>query len=125
MAFDELKSQSYTEYVGENIDALDDIHDNVVEKNSSGLMPILDEITDICSDLYTKIDSFVSLHNSLKDYDPDIDAICDAGYAFHKISYMMAECVKELNDNIDTSWYHASQIPVEVETNNDENFNVE
>ena len=46
MAFDELKSQSYTDYVGENIDLMDEVHDSIVDKNSSGLMPILTEVTD-------------------------------------------------------------------------------
>lgn len=123
MAFDELKSQSYTDYVGENIDLMDEVHDSIVDENSSGLMPILSEVTDLCSDLYAKIDEFVQLHNSLKYNDPTIDVICDAGYAFHKISYMMAECIKNLNENIDTSWYHTNSVlPVEVEnTDNDGN----
>lgn len=124
MAFDELKSQSYTDYVGENIDLIDEVHDSIVDENSSGLMPTLTEITDLCSDLYVKIDEFVQLHNSLKDNEPALDTICDAGYAFHKIAYMLAECIKNLNENIDTSWYHANDIlPVEVETNsNNENI---
>jgi hypothetical protein len=118
MAFDELKSQSYTDYVGENIDLMDEVHDNLIEENSSGLMPMLTEITDLCSDLYTKLDDFVKLHNSLKNDDPSIDTICDAGYAFHKIAYMLADCIKTLNENIDTSWYHANDfIPVEIESN--------
>lgn len=124
MAFDELKSQSYTDYVGENIDLMDEVHDNLIEENSSGLMPMLTEITDLCSDLYTKLDDFVKLHNSLKNDDPSIDTICDAGYAFHKIAYMLADCIKTLNENIDTSWYHANDfIPVEIESNiNNENI---
>ena len=123
MAFDELKSQTYTDYVGENIDLMDEVHDSIVDENSSGLMPTLTEVTDLCSDLYVKIDEFVQLHNSLKDNEPTLDTICDAGYAFHKIAYMLAECVKNLNENIDTSWYHANNIlPVEVEnTDNDGN----
>jgi len=125
MAFDELKSQSYTDYVGENIDLMDEVHDNLIEENSSGLMPMLTEITDLCSDLYTKLDDFVKLHNSLKNDDPSIDTICDAGYAFHKIAYMLADCIKTLNENIDTSWYHANDfIPVEIE-NNINNKNIE
>lgn len=116
MAFDELKSQSYTDYVGENIDLMDEVHDNIVDENSSGLIPTLTEVTDLCSDLYVKIDEFVQLHNSLKYNDPTLDVVCDAGYAFHKIAYMLAECVKNLNENIDTSWYHANDIlPVDVE----------
>lgn len=124
MAFDELKSQSYTDYVGENIDLMDEVHDNLIEENSSGLMPMLTEITDLCSDLYTKLDDFAKLHNSLKNDDPSIDTICDAGYAFHKIAYMLADCIKTLNENIDTSWYHANDfIPVEIESNiNNENI---
>lgn len=124
MAFDELKSQSYTDYVGENIDLIDEVHDSIIDENSSGLMPILTEVTDLCSDLYAKIDEFVELHNSLKDNEPTLDTICDAGYAFHKIAYMLAECIQSLNGNIDTSWYHANDIlPVEVETNsNNENI---
>lgn len=124
MAFDELKSQSYTDYVGENIDLMDEVHDSIVDKNSSGLMPALAEVTDLCSDLYVKIDEFVQLHNSLKDNEPTLDTICDAGYAFHKIAYMLAECIKNLNENIDTSWYHTNSVlPVEVETNsNNENI---
>lgn len=121
MAFDELKSQSYTDYVDENIDLMDEVHDSIVDENSSGLMPTLTEVTDLCSDLYVKIDEFVQLHNSLKDNEPTLDIICDAGYAFHKIAYMLAECIKNLNENIDTSWYHANDIlPVDVEnTDND------
>lgn len=124
MAFDELKSQSYTDYVGENIDLIDEVHDSIIDENSSGLMPILAEVTDLCSDLYVKIGEFVELHNSLKDTEPTLDTICDAGYAFHKIAYMLAECIQSLNGNIDTSWYHANDIlPVEVETNsNNENI---
>jgi hypothetical protein len=124
MAFDELKTQSYTDYVGENIDLMDEVHDSIVDKNSSGLMPILTEVTDLCSDLYVKIDEFVQLHNSLKDNDPNLDVICDAGFAFHKIAYMLSECIQCLNENIDTSWYHSNDIlPVEIETNsNNENI---
>jgi hypothetical protein len=97
---------------------MDEVHDNLIEENSSGLMPMLTEITDLCSDLYTKLDDFVKLHNSLKNDDPSIDTICDAGYAFHKIAYMLADCIKTLNENIDTSWYHANDfIPVEIESN--------
>lgn len=118
MAFDELKSQSYTDYVGENIDLINEVHDSIIDENSSGLMPILTEVTDLCSDLYVKIGEFVELHNSLKDNEPTLDTICDAGYAFHKIAYMLAECIQSLNENIDTSWYHANDIlPVEVESN--------
>ena len=95
MAFDELKTQSYTDYVGENIDLMDEVHDSIVE-----------------------------LHNSLKDNDPNLDVICDAGFAFHKIAYMLSECIQCLNENIDTSWYHSNDIlPVEIETNsNNENI---
>ena len=125
MAFDELKTQSYTDYVGENIDLMDEVHDSIVDKNSSGLMPILTDITDLCSELYGKLDDFVELHNSLKDNDPTIDTICDAGYSFHKIAYMLSECIQCLNGNIDTSWYHSNDIlPVEIETNNN-NENIE
>ena len=124
MAFDELKTQSYTDYVDENIDLMDEVHDSIVDKNSSGLMPILAEVTDLCSDLYVKIGEFVQLHNSLKDNDPNLDVICDAGFVFHKIAYMLSECIQRLNENIDTTWYHSNNIPpVEIETNkNNENI---
>lgn len=124
MAFDELKTQSYIDYAEENMDFMDEVHDNLIDKNSSGLMPILTDITDLCSDLYTKLDEFVELHNSLKNNEPNIDTICDAGYAFHKIAYMLADCIRNLNENVDTSWYHTNDIlPVEIESNsNNENI---
>lgn len=122
MAFDELKSQSYTDYVGENIDLIDEVHDNLIKENSSGLIPLVSDITDICSDLFEKIQDFVKLHNSLKDYEPDADTICDAGYSFHKIAFMLSECIKELNET-DTSWYHQNNVvPIETENSNNENI---
>jgi hypothetical protein len=122
MAFDELKSQSYTDYVGENMDLIDEVHDSFIKENSSGLIPLVSDITDICSDLFEKIQDFVKLHNSLKDYEPDADTICDAGYSFHKIAFMLSECIKELNET-DTSWYHQNNaVPMEIENSNNENI---
>ncbi len=124
MAIDEMKSESMEEFVENSFDLVDEYHDKFIQENSSGLMPILTEVTDLCSDLYIKIDEFVQLHNSLKDNDPNLDVVCDAGFAFHKIAYMLSECIQCLNENIDTSWYHSNDIlPVEIETNsNNENI---
>ncbi len=122
MAIDEMKSESMEEFVENSFDLVDEYHDKFIQENSSGLIPIVSEITDICSDLFVKIQDFVKLHNSLKDYEPDADSICDAGYSFHKIAFMLSECIKELNET-DTSWYHQNiAVPLEIENNNNENI---
>lgn len=124
MAIDEMKSESKEEFVEKSIDLVDEYHDNFIKENSSGLIPLVSDITDICSELFVKVQDFVKLHNSLKDYEPDADTICDAGYSFHKIAFMLSECIKELNET-DTSWYHQNNaVPVESETNNN-NENIE
>ena len=113
-----MKSESMEEFVENSFDLVDEYHDKFIQENSSGLIPIVSEITDICSDLFVKIQDFVKLHNSLKDYEPDADTICDAGYSFHKIAFMLSECIKELNET-DTSWYHQNiAVPLEIENNN-------
>lgn len=105
MAIDEMKSESPADEIAR---LADEYHDNFIPENSSGLSPVLNDITDICSDLYGKLQDFVNIHNSLKDYEPNADTICDASYGFHKISYMLSECVKYVSENIDTSWYNSN-----------------
>ena len=118
-----MKTESMEEFVEKSFDLVDEYHDNFVKGNSSGLMPLVSDITDICSNLFDKIQDFVELHNSLKNYEPDADTICDAGYSFHKIAFMLSECMKELNGT-DTSWYHQYDTPpIDIETNsNNENI---
>ena len=89
----------------------EEYHDLCGDRNVSGLDPISDKITDICADLINEINNFVKLHNSIKDNEPDVDSICDAAYNFHKVAFMLYQCVDELHGNIDTSWYHGCDNP--------------
>ena len=117
MAIDEMKYESGAEEFNR---LAEEYHNALIQQNSSGLDPISDKITDICAELICEIQNFVKQHNSLKDIDPDDDNICDAAYNFHKIAFMLHQCVDELHNNIDTSWYHGydnSVASVEVESN--------
>lgn len=116
MAIDEMKSETGAEEFNR---LAEEYHNALDNQNSSGLDPISYKITDICAELIGEIQNFVSQHNSLKDNDPDEDSICDAAYNFHKVAFMLHQCVDELNNNIDTSWYHGYDnpvTPIEVES---------
>lgn len=64
--------------------------------NASGLRPILDKITDKCSDLMELIKDFSEQYNSLKEQELTKDAKTDAAYSYNKISYMLFKIVDEM-----------------------------
>lgn len=103
MAFDTLKSETQEEEFNRLGEAF---HEQNIEANSSGLEPLASDITDTCAVLMEQVMNFVKIHNGLKEDNPSVDAICDASYNFHKISFMMYTCIDELRKTIDTSWYH-------------------
>lgn len=123
MAFDDLKSETQEEEfnrLGEQF------HEDNIPENSSGLDPLASAITDTCAVLLEQVTEFVRQHNSLKDDNLSVDAVCDASYNFHKIAFMMYTCMDELNKTIDTSWYNNNSVAsaIVVEPSDDGDLNM-
>lgn len=86
MAFDQFKSETQEEEFNRLGEAF---HNQNIEANSSGLEPLVSDITDTCAVLMSQVMDFVKIHNSLKDDNPSVDAVCDASYNFHKVAFMI------------------------------------